>query len=784
MCSATVMDAPEDGCLSFPLCSQLSVKPKTENRNMISNGRVGTALFLVAFLLLSKVGLTFGQEIEVKDILFAADDTTMRGTYWDWDKDGFYHKDQDVQFSIVYERVDFDTVSGFLTIFSEDKFFETVGDTIRGDTTWVLLGGTVLDRDPADPLTRAFYASILMDSSKVNVDDDGGVIRFDITNRADSLFKPPDALVNNQVNVISIDPYDDGVVWIGTNGGISRYKGGAWESFTTSNNDAITNNVILAIAISKSDVWFGTRGGGLLRWDKAEGSWSRYDTENSRLTNDQVSAIAIQSDSIWIGTLESGIDLFDSRGNKWEYFGGFPSTVKFSSFSDSLITSIAIDGKGNKWIGTAGGGIARFNEHKSEGERWRVLREVLGDTLGYNYVNAIVVDTSSGDIWVGTESAGAFQIRSGVLTSDSVTVYKHAFRSQQQELIDNTVKSIAIDSTGSKWFATPKGVSKLNKEGHWEQFTYDDFGGFGSNIWAIAVTDSIVWLGRRPTKYSQVVWDVNTVSFGERTIIPDLKVRVSFIDNFLEVVAPYTFTDPDSLVIDNEPPRVRNLWPNSRSEGVPADSVSISAFVDDATLGLLGIDTIILKIDKKETILKVVADSLKKDRVLKEGGLRFPVPSSSRWFFDGTQVRHNNLTFPVRLEEGMHNIRLEVFDRAGHRDTTDSRFTVVEATEGENISELINYPNPFAIGSGGTIIRYVLGRPSYVTLRIFDVSGALVDRIVEDQLRNAGSHDEVWDGRDFFGRELSNGVYFCELVAIEQETRTEHRKYTKIAILR
>ncbi|MBN1504189.1 MAG: T9SS type A sorting domain-containing protein, partial [Candidatus Eisenbacteria bacterium] len=71
------------------------------------------------------------------------------------------------------------------------------------------------------------------------------------------------------------------------------------------------------------------------------------------------------------------------------------------------------------------------------------------------------------------------------------------------------------------------------------------------------------------------------------------------------------------------------------------------------------------------------------------------------------------------------------------------------------------YPNPF---NPLCTIKYEIARSGKVSLRIFDVTGAVVRTIV-DGWRSAGLHTESWDGRGDDGQKLASGVYFYKLEA-------------------
>jgi hypothetical protein len=67
------------------------------------------------------------------------------------------------------------------------------------------------------------------------------------------------------------------------------------------------------------------------------------------------------------------------------------------------------------------------------------------------------------------------------------------------------------------------------------------------------------------------------------------------------------------------------------------------------------------------------------------------------------------------------------------------------------------YPNPSASGAQ---VRYALPRPARVELHVYDVTGALVRRLVEGT-QPAGYQHAYWNGQDDRGRTVAPGVYYC-----------------------
>lgn len=76
-----------------------------------------------------------------------------------------------------------------------------------------------------------------------------------------------------------------------------------------------------------------------------------------------------------------------------------------------------------------------------------------------------------------------------------------------------------------------------------------------------------------------------------------------------------------------------------------------------------------------------------------------------------------------------------------------------------------SYPLPFSPAAEVVRIHFsTASRTSPVTIRIFDFAMAPVKTLLRGATRNGSvEHDETWDGRDDFGRRVSNGIYFYRI---------------------
>lgn len=83
----------------------------------------------------------------------------------------------------------------------------------------------------------------------------------------------------------------------------------------------------------------------------------------------------------------------------------------------------------------------------------------------------------------------------------------------------------------------------------------------------------------------------------------------------------------------------------------------------------------------------------------------------------------------------------------------------VSTTSPGHLALHLSRPNPF---NAVTQLRFTLSADGPVTLRIYDVRGKLVRTLI-DRGMNAGTHGEIWDGRDDKGISVASGVYLVHL---------------------
>ncbi|MBU0488508.1 MAG: hypothetical protein KKD31_11230, partial [Bacteroidetes bacterium] len=159
---------------------------------------------------------------------------------------------------------------------------------------------------------------------------------------------------------------------------------------------------------------------------QAQNSEWTYYTANSG-----VNAIAFEGNNVWIAAW-GGLKLLEKQTGKLKHF--FSCNCGITAID---INAIAIDAQGNKWIGTYGDGLAKF-----DGSIWTTYN-TSNSGLPQNWVSSITID-AQGNMWIGT-SGGLAKFDGSIWTT---------YNTSNSGLPDDYVMSIAIDAQGNIWIGT------------------------------------------------------------------------------------------------------------------------------------------------------------------------------------------------------------------------------------------------------------------------------------------------------------------------------------------
>lgn len=290
-----------------------------------------------------------------------------------------------------------------------------------------------------------------------------GVAKFDgqqFTN-----FGEKDGLPNLSVYSIICDK--TGELWITTlGGGLCKYepKGASDKKFTiySTKTGLATDQLFKGNKGSGGNIWFGTRGKGVYRYDGK--NFVNYTTADGLTAPSYFSTMTDSKGRTWLGSIGKGIDIISSDYSI--------SHLALPEIEGDLISNIVEDRKGNYWI-AAKQGLLKYND---KGRMLFTDKEGLPSNLIYaiceDYEGNMWIGTSSGVCMFKNEAIVAYGEKEGILKK-SVTAYfcdshgnclvgmagggagilKNNFVTPLsiKELEGQTVLTFAEDSVGNIW---------------------------------------------------------------------------------------------------------------------------------------------------------------------------------------------------------------------------------------------------------------------------------------------------------------------------------------------
>ena len=169
-----------------------------------------------------------------------------------------------------------------------------------------------------------------------------------------SRFSTADGLPNNQVYDLQFTP--DGILWLATFNGISRFDGQTFDNLWES--DGLINNRVFCIFYDRDGMlWFGTETGAS-RFDPVTRKFENFSSGANGLTAGKVFDIESTSDgTLWFRTAE-GLSRFD--GTYFDKIQGIPS-LSPSGVKTTKSKALLVDRKDRVWTVTETQGIWRVD---------------------------------------------------------------------------------------------------------------------------------------------------------------------------------------------------------------------------------------------------------------------------------------------------------------------------------------------------------------------------------------------------------------------------------------
>src|SRR5579862_587499 len=405
------------------------------------------------------------------------------------------------------------------------------------------------DIKDSNSITSSQLESIAVDSDDVVWIGSlgGGLEKFDPSENKFTHFRhmdsDPGSIAHDTVPVILVD--HENSVWIGNYGGLDLYdrKTGKFIHHPFNINDPTSlsfNEVRVIYEDRTGTLWVGcgepfpprgsNPGGGLNRFDKATGKFTRYMHDPTRpgsISNNKVRAILEDSKgNFWIGTSGDGLQSLDRKTGVFTHYlydSTHPQNLSrgplYRAINFDHITFIHEDNSGGIWIGTFAAGINEFDPQTknithhgfifgpdkilaadttsgfSDNEAWSAFSSRQGDlwitTLTGKFYrihppNKVILPFTvirmkpqdqgantfykddKGNLWIGASGL----IRKNVKTGEQ-KIYLHN-NQDSGSMINNVVNAIVAEDHGIFWIGTEGGLDKFDEaKGTFTHYLHD-----------------------------------------------------------------------------------------------------------------------------------------------------------------------------------------------------------------------------------------------------------------------------------------------------------------------
>ncbi|MFZ4621591.1 MAG: two-component regulator propeller domain-containing protein [Bacteroidota bacterium] len=289
-----------------------------------------------------------------------------------------------------------------------------------------------------------------------------------------------------QNTVDLVDQSSDGYIWIGTYAGLARYDGVKFIHFNRSITPAFKINHVTVMHQDKSGAsWFGTNGGGIVRY--AKHTFSSVEEFNSGGKEYIKSIQSFSPNELIVGTERGGIHtvrvsdsgaiqeivpfldkqlpkniLFRTmlKAGKTIYIATDIGLITIdgqtirklttaNALPNNSITALAVDQNNTVWVGTSNG-LARIVNGYGSIESFST-----SNGLTNNSIRSLFVDKEN-TLWIGTDGGGLnrFIPSSNGPQFDALT--------SDNGLVNNFIRTIFQDSEENIWIGTRNGLSQLH----------------------------------------------------------------------------------------------------------------------------------------------------------------------------------------------------------------------------------------------------------------------------------------------------------------------------------
>ncbi|MFY9855643.1 MAG: two-component regulator propeller domain-containing protein [Terracidiphilus sp.] len=293
----------------------------------------------------------------------------------------------------------------------------------------------------------------------------------------------------------------DGIIWVGTVGGLYRLLPGQ-DRFAPV--PEVYGTIRSLREAPNGELWAGAIGGGIFR---IRGNRvTRLKAPSPLISNTVLSIFADSDRDLWLGTQagmmrlsrspvrvlalseaadsDFGTVTLDTDGSLWAASNqlvhvqdGHAAPFRFPELGDVRVRNVLRSRDGSLWVGTDGGGVYHLS---AQGTTHFTTHEGLVN----NFVR-VFLESKDGSLWIGTDNGVSRLDHGGI----------HSFTAQNG-LVYNSIRSLLEDREGTVWIGTEHGLSQYRNG----EFNHDGMtAALGDEkIWALHQdVDGGIWIGTR-----------------------------------------------------------------------------------------------------------------------------------------------------------------------------------------------------------------------------------------------------------------------------------------------
>ncbi len=234
----------------------------------------------------------------------------------------------------------------------------------------------------------------------------------------------------------------NGYLWIATSDGLARYDGIGFKVWREDNG--LGDNFIWAVHVDASNrLWLGTEHAGLVMFDAQRKHFRRYTTANTPgMHSDIVWTVNSTADgAIWFGTPFEGLHRLGVDGKVTQYM---PRAGDPRSLPGVGVAQSIVTPDGSLWVGIKGNGVARWTGRDFE----RVPDSALASPL----INGFSVE-SDGTLWISTTRGVSVRRPDGTYAAAPWA---------DAGMADTILHVLLRDRSGLYWFDVPQGLGRDN----------------------------------------------------------------------------------------------------------------------------------------------------------------------------------------------------------------------------------------------------------------------------------------------------------------------------------